>query len=60
MQITTTCNNCCYYTNGNCNMDLLEKRSVRPNDYCSYWMSDRTGIEHVGNSIILVTREEKK
>ena len=54
------CKECYYYTNGTCNMSLLDKRSVRPNDRCCCWMSNKTGNEYVAESIIRGIREEKK
>lgn len=54
------CKECYYYTNGTCNMSLLDKTCVQPDDYCSYWMSNRTGNEYVARNIIIEIREEKK
>ena len=60
MTETVRCKECYYYTNGTCNMSLLDKISVRPDDYCSYWMSEKTGNEYAGTIIICNIREEKK
>lgn len=59
-QINVKCKDCYYYTNGNCKVSLLDSKRVRPDDYCGYWMLDKTGKQYVAKSIILGIREEKK
>lgn len=54
------CKECYYYTNGKCTMSLLYQMSVRPNNRCCCWMSNKTGNEYVARNIILGIREEKK
>ena len=60
MTETIRCKDCYYFTNETCNMNLLDKTCVRPDDYCSYWMSNISGNEYVAGNIILCIREEKK
>ena len=57
---TIRCKECYYYTSGHCNMELLNKRSVRPDDYCNYWMSEKTGNEYAGTIIICNIKNEKR
>lgn len=55
---TYRCKDCYYYMNGYCGM--LGKKSVRPGNYCSYWISEKTGNHYTAETIIRGIREEKK
>lgn len=59
-EMSVRCKDCYYYTSGTCNMSLLDKTCVQPDDYCSYWVSNISGNEYVAGNIILGIREEKK
>lgn len=52
MNETIKCKECYYYMNGKCKMSLLESKPVLPNDYCNYWMSDKTGRQYIAKSIV--------